>query len=142
MKTLTINKDLLKTYKQFRTHSPFMLVGRNAELALNSAKTLLKFRELEAAGKVRMCADVEEENYFDVYGEPETTKQKEAICESIESNGIYYVYSQVDNACDCCGRDDWETADGVGMCVYSNPVDPFENGYVIDMMRAAIEKVK
>ena len=35
----------------------------------------------------------------------------------------------------------WRRADSVGMCVYNRPLDPFDNDYVIDLMRSAIDKV-
>lgn len=132
-------KTTLDYYKKFRLHSPFMLVGRNAEMALRSAKTLLRFEELEAEGKVRMKAEDEYENYFDVYGEPETENERKEIIHQIETYGCVYVCSEINNHCECCDNDEWEVADSIGMCIYKNPLSPFENCYVIDLMAAAIK---
>lgn len=140
MKNLSIkNKQVLQYYRKFRQHSPFMLVGRNAELALQSAKTLFRFEQLEAMGKVRLRMEDEQEDYFSVYGEPETQKQYDEILHQLEIYGCYWITSEYNDHCSKCDRDDWEQSDSIGMCIYKNPLDPFENGYVIDLMKSAIE---
>lgn len=130
-----MNTKTLALYRKFREHSPFMLVGHNARLALQSAKTLVAFQEAESAGLVRLVADPEQESYFDVYGEPDDKKQREAIEQSIEDNGCVYVQSEFYDG------EDWVHVDGVGMCIYNNPLSSFENCYVIDLMRAALDHV-
>lgn len=36
-------------------------------------------------------------------------------------------------------REWWQHADSIGMCVYADPFDPFENAYVNDLMRNALD---
>lgn len=135
-----MTKQLLNVYRKFREHSPSMLVGRNAELALRNAKILLKFQELESEGKVQIYSEEENENYFDVFGEPDTEQQRKRIVDSLETYGCYWVASKVREKCDCCGNDEWDTVDSIGMCVgYKDAESPFENPYVIDLMAAAVE---
>jgi hypothetical protein len=125
----------LKYYKRFRS------LGYTAERAYHAAATLQTFRELEDQGLVTIEAIPEEESYFSIYGEPETEREREAIIEAIERNGCYYVRSVGVNICECCGKEERESIDGVGMCIYSDPCDPFVNDYVIDLMSAAIKSL-
>ena len=124
---MNINKEIF--YKRFREH------GKTAQDALRSANVLAKFRKMESRGLVRLRAEPEEENYFDVYGEPENEKDKKAIIHSIETYGCYWIVSE--RACSKCGT--FEHKDSIGMCIYKNPLDPFENDYVIDLMENAIK---
>ena len=38
--------------------------------------------------------------------------------------------------------DEWQHADSIGMCCYRDPLDPFENCYVVDLMKSAIDARK
>jgi hypothetical protein len=118
-----------------------MLVGQDAQSSLHAAKTVLRFRELEAQGKVRIVAEPEQENYFDVYGKPDDEKEYQNLCDTIERMGCWYVHVDVFDGCPVCDRGSWETADSIGMCVYDNPCSPYENCYVIDLMAEAIKRV-
>lgn len=82
-----MNKELVSLYQKFRQHSPFMLVGHNARLALHAAKTLIRFRQLEADGVVRMRCEPETENWFDLYGREEDPKDQKHMEEIIERLG-------------------------------------------------------
>lgn len=125
---------LRETYLQFRTRKPFMLVGHDAECSLGSAKTLLAFRELESRGLVRMRAEPEQENYFDVFGDDGTPAQRKRTEEIIEQLGCWWTVSEWFDG------DEWRHADSCGMHTgYKNPLDPFENCYVIQEMRAAVD---
>jgi len=135
--------ELLKLYQKFRKHSPFMLVGHNARLALSSAKTLMEFRQLESNGLVRMRCEPETENYFDVYGEPEprrgqTQKQANAELEAIlERDGVWWTVAEWFDG------EEWKQADSCGMHAgYSDPLSPFENCYVIQEMQSAIDALR
>jgi len=86
-----MDNEIIKLYRDFRKHSPFMQVGSNAKLALESARTLQVFRNYEMQGKVSLIAEHEEDNYFDVYGEPGTDKERQSIINSIETYGLHYV---------------------------------------------------
>lgn len=130
-----MNTKILSLYRKFRLHSPVMLVGRDAELCLSYARTLARFSELEDAGLVRMRSEPEADNYFDVYGTPDSEKERKAIEATLERMGCWYVCAEALNP----ESGEWELADGVGMCVYDDPESPFENCYVPEMMSAAVE---
>lgn len=128
-----------KLYKQFRESSPFMLVGRNAEVALSAAKTLAQFNRLEFEGCVRMQLEFDydsDASFYDTWphlSERSRRELKQAYCDD-----CYVVSSQIFN------RDshEWETVDSIGGCAgYKNPCSPFENCYVIDMMQSAIDRL-
>ena len=126
--------EILKEYIKFRQHSPFMLAGRNSELALMSAKTLVAFRQAEADGLVRMRCEPEEENYFDVYGRDGTPAELKRMEEIIERLGCWWTVAEWFDG------SEWNQADSCGMHAgYKNPLDPFENCYVIDEMRSALD---
>jgi len=125
-------------YNKFRAAQMGGIVGEDAKSCLWRAKTLAAFKSLESRGLARLQMNEEQESYFDVYGEPDTKSDKKRIIESIENLGLYYVYTQT--RCNCCGK--WETVDSIGMCIYNNPLDPFENDNIISLMDAAIDKAK
>lgn len=111
--------------------------GRSA-CALTGARTLLKWEELESAGLVRLRAEPESDSYFDVYGEPDSKRERESIVESIERDGCWCVVAEyLDDQ-----KGTWQHADSIGMCVgYSDPTSPWQNCYVIDLMASAIGKI-
>lgn len=140
-----MNAELLNLYKQFRKASPFMLVGHNARLALDSAKTLLRFRELEADGLVRLRCEPEEEAYdpgdmlehWERNGHPVPRRQAEKeLNEMLNNLGVWWTCTEwrPDE------ESEWRHADSCGMhSGYNNPKSPFENCYVIDEMAAAVD---
>ena len=134
-----MNTILQNEYRTMRTHKPFMLVGRDAECSLSSARTVLAFRELEAQGVARIRCEHEQENYFSVYGEPDTEKERQSIIDAIDRMGCVVVIVEVWRGCAECGRGEWEHVDSIGMCIYDNPLSPYENCYVIGMMESAIK---
>jgi hypothetical protein len=97
--------------------------------------TIETFRALESDGLVRLRALPETESYFDVFGEPDSAQERQEIIDQIESNGCWLVVSEF------YADGQWHHADCIGMCVYSNPLDPAENCYVEDLMRAAIDSL-
>src|SRR5262249_10266646 len=107
----------------------------SAKQSLRAARILDKWYEAESAGIVRLQALLEQENYFDVYGKPDSEREYKAMCEALDRNGCYCVVSQYFD-----GRE-WQWADSVGMCVYDRPLDPFCNDYVIDLMQSALDQV-
>ena len=133
----------MNTYKRSRKN------GYAAMEAKLIADTEDRFEQLEQDDLVRIIATPEYENYFSVYGEPEAYQDRNGrrvsaeqarkeLVEMIDRDGCWYVSSQY--RCVECGK--WETADGIGMCCgYSNPCDPVENPYVVDLMQSAINEV-
>ncbi len=129
--------DVQSVYRKFRA-GDFRL---SAKHALCMAKRVVAFAEAEQAGLVRLVAEDERENYFDVYGEPDNDKERKAIEQSIERYGNYCLMAEVNNGSEASG-DDWELVDSIGMCAgYKNPLDPFENYYVPDLMKAALDAI-
>lgn len=138
-------------YRRFRADSPFMLVGENARLALDAARTLDRWEDLENAGYVQIIADNDQDAENDWDCPTHCTRKNKArdreydapcsACRAWERDGAYYVQTQYrTDAGDTSDGDEWETADGIGGCVgYKNACSPFENCYVIEMMRAAID---
>lgn len=128
----------MKYYQQFRK------AGHDAKSALQNAKIYEQWLILEDE-TVRLRALPEEESYFDVYGKPDgyvnqfgrrvsAEQERKEICETIERDGCWCVFSEYFDG------EKWQYADSVGMCTgYNNPISPFQNWYVPDLMQAAIE---
>ncbi len=142
MNTVTHTAELVREYRKARKLKPFMRYGQDAVSSLDAARTILRFRELEDAGAVRIRSEHQSENYFDIFGEPDTDKERKEIIDSIDRNGLHWVTSEVCSRCEECEDEQWEHADSVGMCIYSDPCDPYENSYVVDLMKAAIEQAE
>jgi hypothetical protein len=134
MKTKKRIRDL---YAKIRRDPVSMLVGRDAEMALRAARIITRFEDLKRAGLVRISAEPQDESYFDVYGEPDTEKERKAIEESIERDGLWHVFTEYQDE-----SGEWQTADSIGMCIYRDPCSPFENCYVVDLMDEAVTKAE
>ena len=94
------------------------------------------FRALESDGLVRLRAFPETESYFDVYGEPDSARERQEIIDQIDLHGCWLVESEF------YADGQWHHADSVGMCVYARPLDPTENWYVEDLMKSAIDALE
>lgn len=128
--------DQIRTiYAKLRANPVSILVGRAAEMALRQAKIIAQFRSLEARGLVRISSDDEQENYFDVYGKPDTEKEMKQMQETLNRMGCKWVYSEWFDG------ENWNMADSIGMCVYEDAESPFENGCVADLMEGAINQL-
>lgn len=146
-----MNPAILAEYRKFRGRG--CIVGRDAQSALRSARVVASFRVLERADHVRLAQCLEAEGYFDVYGEPEgytsvhgrrvsAEQERKEMCDTIERLGCWCISAEIKRGCRHCGRSEWETVDGVGMCAgYENPLSPYENPYIVDLMAAAIAAV-
>ena len=88
----------------------------------------------EAKGLVRMVVEPEQENYFDVYGEPDTQEERDLIIANIEAEGLNMFASQYRKS----RADDWETADSIGMIIG----DLADTGYEDDLKQAALDALK
>ncbi|MCP4569126.1 MAG: hypothetical protein GY841_16245 [FCB group bacterium] len=119
--------ELVKTYKEFRQ------AGYRAEHAKYATDALIAFEDRE---DLRIVAYPEEGSYFDVYGEPDTEKEKEQILHYLELWGCWCVASE--KQCPECGE--WEIVDCVGWCCYADPTDPLDNLYVPDLMHSALNQ--
>ncbi len=114
----------------------FRCVGWRAKDALWAARTVAEFDDLEDELLVRIRVEPEEENYFDVYGKPDTEKERKEIIEIIDQLGCWVVFTEYR----LHPEGKWEIGGAVGMCTgYQNPESPFENEYVPGLMWEAIE---
>lgn len=137
-----MNAHTIEVYRRLRAHE------YTAKDALSGAKTLVAWQALEDRGLATIKAVAEEENYFDVYGEPEgytngygraiTPEQERAdLVWQLESWGCWRVFAEV--RCPGCGRSAMLDDASVGMCAgYQDPTSPYENAYVLDFMAMAV----
>lgn len=117
--------------------------GHNASEAWHSAKIVAEFEQ--HSDNVRITAETEQENYFDVYGKPEgyvdqfgnhhsAEQEYEEIHDSINRLGCWIVSGEFRNE-----SGEWEMADCVGMNTgYSDPCDWRQNWYVPQLMQSAL----
>lgn len=139
-----MKKELVAMYLEMRLKKPFMLVGRDAACSLRAAKTLLAFRLAESDGLVRMRCEPEQEAYdmgdliCERNGHPISKEQaRKEMVEILERNGVWWTVSEFFD-----GKG-WRQADSCGMHAgYKNPLDPFENCYVIDEMQSALDTLE
>lgn len=117
-----------KAYARFRAH------GHDALRAWCKTVILSRWDELEKAGLVRLASDEEQESYFDVYGTPDDEKERKSIEHYLDLWGCFCVYTEYKGV-----DGEWRPADSIGMCVYEDATDPFDNEYVVDLMDAAID---
>lgn len=125
-----IDNQTLEYYRRFRGR--ICLVGHDARIALKNARTLVRFRQAESDGRVRLICEEERESFADVYGEEIYEREKKYI----ERWGVWYVRTEI-----LTPRGVWDYADSIGTCVYRRPSDPFDNSYVIDLMASALEQL-
>ena len=128
----------MKNYfsKKVFLHEFMDKAGMTLEQAQAACQTMKQFEKLKEDNKVCLHMEPEQENYFSVYGEPDTVEEKNAIIHEIDTYGLWYIVSEV--RCKCCSK--WDVADSVGMCIFNDPLDPVENPYIIDLMNSAIVK--
>ena len=124
--------------------------GRRPVDAWRAADTITRFERAEDAELVRLSAEPEYINYFDVYGEPEGYQDRDGrhhsadderaeIVAMIEDGGCWTVYTET--LCPYCHE--WRVVDSVGMCLgYHNVLDPAENWYVEDLMSTALDELE
>lgn len=130
-----MNTTIRSDFQGFLNEGAYCTPPGRAACALNHARTLDAWRRAEVAGLVRLRSEPERENYFDVYGEPDDERERASIVAEIERNGCWWVVSEYWDG------EDWQLADSIGMCVYANPLDPFQNCYVVDLMASALSNI-
>ena len=101
-------KQLQKDFHRFLETGAYCKPPGRTACALAHAKTLETWREYETAGLVRLQVEPEQDNYFDVYGKPDTEKERLQIEAELESNGCWTVFTEVNNG------EEWEMVDSIG----------------------------
>lgn len=135
-----MNAQIRKLYAKFRAHSPFMLVGENAKQALDAAHIYAKFQKLVDQGRVRLNIEREQEpddSFFDTYGRRLSERSKQKAKEQYRANcwRISTDYLDADG--------EWQPADSIGNCDGEyRQQNAFDNPYVIDLMRSAVEAIR
>ena len=125
-------------YRQFRKTPPFIIVGENALQALNAARVVKRWQELEANGDlaIRMLFDHDSDaSFYDDWEDlSERTREQfkadyYADCWIVQTVVIdeFGTETVVDSVSGCSGYDD--------------PCSPFENCYVVGMMETAIKHI-
>lgn len=132
----TINPNIRANFKRFLAVGAYSTPPGRAACALRNARTVEEFRQAEWADLVRIQAEPENESLESVFGKE--VAEREA--ESVEHYGVWVVSAEVNHGNESSG-DDWQVVDSVGMCVYATPCDPFQNPYVVDLMRAALDAI-
>ncbi len=132
-----MNPSILRNYLKFRQHSPFMLQGSNALLAMRAAHTLAEWDKLEANGRVRLETSPDEDCRKDWDCDRHCTDEHPCTaCRLFASDGAWQVVGEWRLSDD----DEWESADSICGCVgYADPGSAFENCYVIDIMQATLD---
>lgn len=129
---MTIDPTTLRAYFQkFLENGGYCTPPGRAACALDNARAVLEFRTTPG---VRLRREPEREDYFSVYGDGDAESRK-FVQKTIDQWGLYWVVSEFR-----APNGEWMYADSIGMCIYENPLDPFQNCYVPELMRAAIEK--
>ncbi len=132
-----VNRRLVREYRRQREIGS-CIVGQDAETCLRNARNWLRWERLEDCGLVRLQAEPEQENYFDVHGEPDDERERAEIVRQIELNGCWCVAGQYRTEPD----GEWEWADSVGMCIYDHPLSDAENCYIPDIISTTIDALK
>ncbi len=106
------------------------------KIETREARIQRQWDEAEEAGLVKLDADAEQENYFDVYGEPDDPEERDELIRQIDRQGVWHVASYyLDQE-----TGDWVQADGVGMIFGDDAADP-TNPYILDMKQVALENI-
>lgn len=138
---------LRRDFQRFLAAGAFRTPPGRSACALSHAKLLGEWHKAESAGLVRLRSEEEQESYFDGFGEPEAytdahgrrvsaEQARKELCELIDAKGCWCVISEYWDG------EEWQQADSIGMCTgYDDPESPFENCYVPDLMRSALDAV-
>ena len=131
-----MNLKLRRHFKRFLDCGAYCTPPGRAACAIDNARTLIEWEKAESAGLVRLVAEPERDSMADVFGD-EIAKRE---AQSVERWGCWVVFSEVNAGSQSTG-DQWQMCDSIGMCVYQNPLDPFQNCYVIDLMASALKRI-
>lgn len=118
--------------------------GYNAAAAYRLATTLVTWDAHDTGTQVRLRCVEECENYYDVFGAPEAytdvhgrrvsaTDARKEIDDLLDLHGCWFLVAEFSTD----HGETWHVADTIGMCT-GYVLSPYENGYVPDLMRAAM----
>ena len=125
-------------YRQFRKSSPFMLVGENATQALNAARVIKRWQELEASGDVAISKQFDHDSDASFYDYWEHLSERTREQLKADYSADCWVVQTV--VIDEFGTE--TVVDSIGGCSgYDDPCSPFENCYVVGMMETAIKHI-
>lgn len=138
-------RALRRDFQRFLECGGYCTPPGRAACALDNARTLAQWRELESAGRVRIVAEPElepydpgdcGEAYTNIHGRRVSAEEaQKEIAEMLERDGHWRIVSYWHDG------NEWQHADSIGGCAgYSNPCSPFENCYVPDLMNSAIKE--
>lgn len=129
--------DVKEIYHRLRKQD----AHNSASNLLHMAKSYVEYMALDAQGVVLLHKRDEQESYWNVFGDRESYSEYyvKQIDRSIEMYGNYYCSVTFQNPI----SGEWEEVDGIGMCAgYKDALDPFENYYIFDLMRSAVNAYK
>lgn len=136
-----MNRQLQRLYRRVRKAGVACIVGENAAISLNIARTILQFEALESAGLVEITLRDDPDpdlSYVDTW-EHMSERSREEYKERTYHMGIYGVIGRYRPDPD----HDWHVADSIWGCVgYENAASPFENCYVPDIMAQTITALR
>ena len=132
-----MNAELMREYRKFRAAGIGGIVGHDAARCLDAARTVIRFRELEDEGRVRIVARPDNDY--------EWTDDEER--ERFGDDGAWGTVGQYtldpENADDEDHDGGWEWSDSVwGSVGYKDVTSPYENPYVIDIMAQTISELE
>lgn len=132
---MSTTRKVAAKYRAVRSAGVACIVGQNALVSLEIARTLVLWEQLEDTGLVRLRT-VPDDSY-DWSDKPDGMSDER--WEEVSQGGAWGIvgeYRITEEA-------EWQQADSVwGFVGYSTHDDPFENPYVSDIMAQTIEQLK
>lgn len=128
-----MNAAIAKVYRQIQANGgpSSYFPEKHAASALKQARIIVRFRELEDAGLVRLRAEPDEHYNWNEFDPKESEKWGD---DGAWGSIVDWRVSD---------EDEWEEGDSCwGHVGYKDVLDPLENCYIIDHMRSAIDKVE
>lgn len=129
-------KAIKREYVRIRKAGLGGIVGEDALSSLRIARTIHTFNRLDE-DYVRVVAVPDESPDLSHLDDLPEGKRKAEV-ERLNRDGVWVVVSEFRTDTDS----DWQQADCIGGCDYSNPTSPYENCYVPDLMSNAIDQLR
>jgi len=140
-----LDPKLREYFRRFLEDGAYSTPPGRAACALDNARTLLRWEALEADGLVRLRA-LPEDEYFDIFGQPKGHVKIHFRRVSAEGTPSEIVEQLEDGPCWVVAEyfygQQWHLADSIGVCIFDNPLSPFENYGVPGLARSAIAALK
>lgn len=135
-----MDKRLQREYRRFRKAGGGGIVGEDARICLDYARTVLLWERLEDAGLVEFSVVADED--YDPVGQSDDEDTENALIDAYNLDGAWGTTASYRLHPD----DAWIPGDSVwGHVGYSDPGSPYENPYVayvksetIELLRAAL----